>query len=89
MRFQDTKDFRKSLTKLPAHIQLQIIADLENIEQATSFADIPHMKSLKGHRSYYRIRVNAYRIGLYWDGEKFLIESIDTRGDFYKTYPPK
>ena len=89
MRYQDTKDFRKSLNKLPAPIQLQVIAMLQNIEQATTFSDIAHLKSLKGHPRYYRIRVNSYRVGLYWDNEKFLIESIDTRGDFYKTYPPK
>lgn len=88
MKFLDTKHFRKSLSKLPKFVQIQVVDALENIEQATTFSDIANLKSLKGHPHYYRIRVNSYRIGLYWDGEKFLIESIDTRGDFYKTYPP-
>lgn len=88
MKFLDTKHFRKSLSKLPKFVQIQVVDALENIEQATTFSDIANLKSLKGHPHYYRIRINSYRIGLYWDGEKFLIESIDTRGDFYKTYPP-
>ena len=88
MKFLDTKHFRKSLSKLPKFVQIQVVDALENIEQATTFSDIANLKSLKGHPHYYRIRINSCRIGLYWDGEKFLIESIDTRGDFYKTYPP-
>lgn len=89
MRFQDTKEFRKSLTRLPNAVQIQALQAIENIEIATTFGDILHFKVLKGYRNYYRIRMGAYRMGLYWDGEKFLIESIGTRGDFYKTYPPK
>ena len=89
MRFQDTKEFRKSLTRLPNAVQIQAIQAIENIEAATTFSDIPHFKALKGYRNYYRIRIGSYRIGLYWDSEMFLIESVGTRGDFYKTYPPK
>ena len=89
MRFQDTKEFRKSLVRLPNNIQISIIETLETIEKATNFNDIPHFKALKGHKNYYRIRIGTYRLGLYWDGDKFFIESVGTRGDFYKTYPPK
>jgi mRNA interferase RelE/StbE len=89
MRYQDTKEFRKSLIRLPHSVQIQVIHAIENIEIAATFSEILHFKALKGYRNYYRIRISTYRIGLYWDGEKFLIESIGTRGDFYKTYPPK
>ena len=49
MRYRDTKDFRKALAKVPKVIQLQVVAALENIEEATTFADISNMKTLKGH----------------------------------------
>jgi mRNA interferase RelE/StbE len=87
MRFEDTKDFRKELKKLPIEVQLTVINVVEALEKAATFNDITNFKPLKGHKGYYRIRIGAYRMGMFWDGEKFLLESIGTRGDFYKTYP--
>lgn len=89
MRFQDSKEFRKNLAQLPNSAQLQAIEAIEKIEIATNFSDIPHLKPLKGYKNFYRMRVGSYRIGLFWDGQQFIIERIGTRGDFYKTYPPK
>lgn len=89
MLFQDTKEFRKNMAQLPNTVQIQAIQALETIEIATTFAEIPHLKPLKGHRNFYRIRIGAYRIGLHWDGRQFIIDRIGTRGDFYKMYPPK
>lgn len=87
MRHEDTKDFRKELKRLPVPIQLEVIRAIENLDEAASFADIHNFKALKGQADYYRIRVRSYRIGLFWDGEKFILEAVGTRGDFYKTYP--
>jgi mRNA interferase RelE/StbE len=87
MRYEDTKDFRKALKRLPVEIQLDVIKVLDNLDEATSFADIHSFKALKGQPNYYRIRIRSYRMGLFWDGEKFIIEAVGTRGDFYKTYP--
>ena len=87
MRYEDTKDFRKALKRLPVEIQLEVIKVLDNLEEAVSFADIHNFKALKGQPNFYRIRVRSYRIGLFWDGEKFMLEAVGIRGDFYKTYP--
>ena len=75
MRHEDTKDFRKELKRLPVAIQLEVIKAIENLDEAASFAD------------FHRIRVRSYRMGLFWDGEKFILEAVGIRGDFYKTYP--
>ena len=61
---------------------------IESIIAAVNFSDIPHLRQLSGYPNYYRLKIGQYRIGLFWDGEKFLIESIGVRGDFYKKYPP-
>jgi mRNA interferase RelE/StbE len=87
MRFEDTKDFRKVLKRLPIDVQKSVIEAIENIDTALTFSDIHDFKPLKGHSNYYRIRIRTYRMGLFWDGEKFILESVGTRGDFYKTYP--
>jgi mRNA interferase RelE/StbE len=87
MRFEDSLYFRKLLKKLPTDAQRGVVDAIEEIANAQTFGDIKDLKPLKGHQNYYRIRIRSYRMGLFWDGEKFLIESIGTRGDFYKTYP--
>ena len=87
MQYQDTKDFRKELSGLPLAIQVQIIAALDKIEQAETFADIPHLKAMKGSPQYYRIRAGNYRIGLYWTGNFFYLQRVGVRGNFYKKFP--
>ena len=89
MLIQDSKAFRKELLNLPTETQLQVIKCLENIEKATTFSEISHLKKLKGHSEYFRVRLSNYRIGLFWTGQSFIAETIAVRGNFYKKYPPK
>ena len=89
MLIQDSKAFRKELLNLPTETQLQAIECLENIEKATTFSEISHLKKLKGHSGYFRVRLSNYRIGLFWTGQTFIAETIAVRGNFYKKYPPK
>ena len=89
MQIQPTERFGKMLLKLPKNIQKETLDAIENVLNATTTADIAHLKSLKGYPNYYRIRVGQYRMGIYWDGVRFIAEKIATRGDFYKGYPPK
>ncbi len=87
MQFIDTRKFRKNLAKLPNSVQLEILDALDTIDQADSFSGIPNLKSLKGNKNYYRIRVGDYRIGLFWNNDTFQVEDVGKRGDFYKHYP--
>ena len=89
MQIQPTERFGKMLLKLPKNIQKETLDAIENVLNATTIADIAHLKSLKGYPNYYRIRVGQYRMGIYWDDTRFIAEKIATRGDFYKGYPPK
>ena len=87
MQIQDSKPFRKQVVHLPLAIQIQVTESLEAVQNAATFADIPHFKKLKGYTHNYRLQVGQYRIGLFWTGQLFIIEAVATRGDFYKNYP--
>ncbi len=65
MQFEDSKDFRKVLKRLPIDIQNAAIDAINNVADADSFGDIHHLKSLKGFPNYYRIRVRNYRMGMF------------------------
>ena len=87
MKTVDTRKFRKNLEKLPPSDQISVLDALDAIELAESFSEVRHLKPLKGHKNFYRLRVGNYRIGLFWTGEVFSIEDVGPRGDFYKRFP--
>lgn len=91
MNIEITKQFIKASGKLPAPTQIQVAEAIDNVRLAVSITDIRHLKSLysKKNRIYYRIRVGEYRIGLQVIEGVWYFQTIDIRGDFYKTYPPK
>ena len=89
MRVELTKRFAKELDKLPRKIQLKVVEVLENLDEADSLSDIEDFKALSGYNNFYRIKLGQYRIGLFLNGETFLVERIGVRGDFYKSYPPR
>ncbi len=88
MRLIISNRYIREMRNINRVTQYQAAEALEQLQNAQTFSDILHLKSLKGHPNYYRLRVGNYRIGLYWDGETFYAERIGSRGDFYKNYPP-
>ena len=91
MRIDITKQFIKSASKLPSLTQKQVANVIDNFQNAPSILEIKNLKSLysKKNRIYYRIRVGDYRIGIQLIDDIYYFQTIDVRGDFYKTYPPK
>jgi mRNA interferase RelE/StbE len=89
MKVELTKRFAKELDKLPRKIQLKVVEAIEHLGEADAFSELEDFKALSGYNNFYRIKLGQYRIGLFFDGDTFLIERIGVRGDFYKSYPPK
>lgn len=65
----------------------RIKATIAEVEGARALQDIRNLKKLRGSRSYYRIRVGEYRIGLvYEDGSVIFVRCLHRR-DIYKYLP--
>ncbi len=65
----------------------RIKATIAEVEGARALQDIRNLKKLRGSRSYYRIRVGEYRIGLvYEDGSIIFVRCLHRR-DIYKYLP--
>ena len=61
------------------------IIDLENTED---FDEIRNIKKLTGYRTYYRIRIGDYRLGLESISESTIrLITIAHRKDIYKNFP--
>jgi mRNA interferase RelE/StbE len=60
---------------------------IEIVEAADSLALLPNVKSLKGSKDYYRIRVGDYRIGLALDEDTVIFVRFLNRKDIYRYFP--
>ena len=55
--------------------------------RAVSLRDLAHVKPLEGHKGCYRLRVGAYRIGFYADGDTLEFVRFLDRKDIYRYFP--
>jgi mRNA interferase RelE/StbE len=55
----------------------------------TAGVDYAPVRGQKAGRSYYRIRIGQYRMGIEYLAPDLIVITIAVRGDIYKTFPPK
>ncbi|MDX6446049.1 MAG: hypothetical protein QOH71_3123 [Blastocatellia bacterium] len=60
---------------------------IETVEAADSLALLPNVKSLKGSKNYFRIRVGDYRIGLALHEDTVIFVRFLNRKDIYRYFP--
>ncbi len=84
------ESFKRDLKRIKDKKILKKVKDLINIiESASSLDSIQNVdvKKLKGHKSFYRIRLGNYRIGVKLEVNKVIFVRILHRKDFYKYFP--
>ena len=78
------KDIDKILIKT---VKSDLLATIENVEQANKITDIKNIKKLKGSKIAYRIRIGDYRIGLFIENNTVEFARVVHRKDIYKLFP--
>ena len=68
-------------------VQRRIGEVIEHVEQISGPTDIPNLKKLKGHGTYYRIRIGEYRVGLKIEADSVIFVRVLNRKDIYKYFP--
>ena len=91
MEIKLTDSFVKDLRRLPKPMQKRVIEAVEQCQSVEDVTDIEHYKPLhtKKNRVFFRIRISNYRVGVQIIEDILIFQTIGSRGDFYKTYPPK
>lgn len=59
------KSFERDFKKLPDNIKQSASKVYIELVEAKSLNDISYIKKLSGHKNYYRIKINDYRLGFY------------------------
>ncbi len=86
---QYTRTFLKEMSRLPVNIQKRVeaIAFGEGIKQDPFM--VGKTQKLSGYRSFYKIRVGDYRIGLHIVANEHLVEfqRVLHRREIYRKFP--
>lgn len=91
MKFRVEKSCDRDVDKVKDKKLLQKLRDcISQIENADNLGEIPHVKKMEGHGSFYRIKIGDYRLGmeLTSNNEIILIRFLN-RKDIYKYFPKK
>lgn len=82
------KSFSKSLDKIGNAIALKnTLKAIEKCEKANALQEIPNLKKLKGYKSYYRIKIGDYRIGVEIENDVIDFILISHRKNIYNLFP--
>jgi len=82
------ESFEKDLLKIVDNkIKKKIIQVIANIKRANKPQDIANLKKLENYKTYYRIRIGNYRIGIEIIKDKIIFTRILPRKDIYKFFP--
>ena len=88
MKAQFRASFAKDLRSVKNKDILSRIKDaVEQVEKAQSLQEITSLKKLRGGKTYYRIRVGEYRIGLRIEGDEVSFVRCLDRKEIYRYFP--
>ncbi|NUM80206.1 type II toxin-antitoxin system RelE/ParE family toxin [bacterium] len=82
------ESFKKDLEKiLDKKILVNVNSVIEQVEDSHSLDQLNKLKKLKGYKTFYRIRIGDYRIGLTIERSTVSFVRILHRKDIYKFFP--
>ncbi len=80
--------FEKDIEKLTEKaIKQKVINLIIQIESAASLKDITALKKMKGATNAYRIKINDYRLGFFFENKVIELARLKHRKDIYKFFP--
>ncbi len=80
--------FHKRLIKIKDRNVLEKVRQaIMLVEDVNDIHHIPHLKKLEGFKTFYRLRIGDYRIGLELIGDTLVFITIANRKDIYKIFP--
>ena len=87
MKVEITRKFKKQIESCDnITIRKKVGMILADVVKCDSLKEIKGLKKLKTPGSYFRIRVNDYRIGIFLQGETVYFAAFDHRSDIYKYF---
>lgn len=88
MKTEFLESFLTDLEKVKnAKLLTKIREAIENVEESNSPQEIRNFKKLKGSKTYYRIRIGQYRVGLKMENDTIIFIRFLSRKEIYRYFP--
>ncbi len=87
MKVEIRASFVKSAKKLPGETQGKIAEIIEQLEAAKTIRDIVNCKKLTGYKTAYRIKLESYRIGFFYEKGVIELTTVLHRKEIYRYFP--
>ena len=82
------KSFGRDLKKIRDKRLLEQVREIiGRVESAAVLSDVPNLKKMQGFDTYYRIRVDDYRIGIEISEGRVIFVCCLNRKDIYRHFP--
>ncbi|MES2544986.1 MAG: type II toxin-antitoxin system mRNA interferase toxin, RelE/StbE family [Bacteroidota bacterium] len=80
--------FLKSLKKIKNSIlKTKIQETIIELEKVQKHSEISNLKKLSGYKTYYRIKIGDYRLGLQIENDTITLVDFQHRKDIYNLFP--
>lgn len=76
----------KTLKSTPNYAAIKTLV-FEEIPRCANLGEIQNLKKLKASDSAYRLRVDDYRIGFFFEEETVIFARVLHRKDIYRSFP--
>ncbi len=88
MKIEFKSSFSKDIKKInDKNILLLIYKAINNVESVSNTKEIANIKKLIGYKTYYRIKIKDFRIGLNIENNIVFFVCFLHRKDIYKYFP--
>lgn len=91
MKFKIEKSFDRDVEWIKDKKLLRKLrAFLSSIENAGTMQEIPHVKKIEGYKSYYRVKIGDYRLGMeVVSNKEVILLRFLHRKDIYRYFPKR
>ena len=88
MKIAFRQSFARDLSRVRDKKLLQRVKEsIEAVESSDYLNALPNLKKLKGAKSYFRLKLGNYRIGLALENDTVVFVRLLDRKDVYKYFP--
>jgi mRNA interferase RelE/StbE len=79
--------FVKDAQLLPAKVKLKVYNIIQETERISNLREVRNCKKLTGYKTFYRIRLGTYRLGINLLEDTVYFVCVKLRKDIYKHFP--
>lgn len=77
----------KDIKKIPKTAKVKLEETYHALKACEEIAGLSHVKKLKGHEGFYRIKIGDYRLGFLLENDTIILLRFLHRKEIYRFFP--